>query len=120
MAKQPQTVDDYISAFPVDVQGILQRLRRTIAEAVPSSTETIRYAMPAAMLDGHYVVHYAAWKKHIGLYPVPVFDGRMEQELAPLRASKDTIHLRYSQPIPYDLVARVAAALARRPTVKAT
>ncbi len=53
-------------------------------------------------------------------YYVPVFDGRMEQELAPLRASKDTIHLRYSQPIPYDLVARVAAALARRPTVKAT
>lgn len=113
MATKPKSVDDYIAGFPADVQEILRRLRLTIAEAVPGSTETIRYAMPAAMLDGKYLIHYAAWKKHIGLYPVPIFDGPLEQELAPLRATKDTIHLRYAEPIPYDLVARLAQALAK-------
>ncbi|MGV1037665.1 MAG: iron chaperone [Candidatus Nanopelagicales bacterium] len=120
MVKNPQTVDGYIADFPVDVQDILQRLRSTVVEAVPGSTETIRYGMPAAMLDGHYVIHYAAWKKHIGLYPVPLFEGPLEQELAPLRASKDTIHLRYSEPIQYDLVARLVAALVQRRTTSDT
>jgi uncharacterized protein YdhG (YjbR/CyaY superfamily) len=74
-------------------------------------TDGIRYSMPIVALDGVYLVHYAGWKHHIGLYPVPVFDGPLEDELAPLRSSKDTIKLLHRDPLPTDLLDRLARAL---------
>jgi uncharacterized protein YdhG (YjbR/CyaY superfamily) len=79
---------------------------------MPGATETIRYGMPAAMLGSRYGLHFAAWKKHAALYPVPVFDGDLEAEVAPLRSGKDAVHLRYGRPVPVELVERVAAAVA--------
>ncbi len=111
MAGKFHSVDDYIASFPVDVQLVLHELRRAIQRAAPGSAEIIRYDMPATMLDGRYVVHFAAWKHHIGLYPIPHFEGPLEDEIAPYRAAKDTVRLPYDKPIPYDLVERLVAEL---------
>ena len=105
------SVDDYIATFPADVQVILQRLRETLAASVPGSDETIRYGMPAVMSNGRYVVHYAGWKHHIGLYPIPALEPTLEAEVAPYRSTKDTMRLPLRSPIPYELVGRLAAAL---------
>ena len=106
-----ETVDQYVASFPPSVQEVLEELRRTIRRAAPGCDESIRYNMPCVKLDGRYVVHFAAWKQHIGMYPIPVFDGPFEHEVAPYRSSKDTIRLPYRRSIPYDLVERLVVRL---------
>jgi len=105
------TIDEYIAGFPDDVQQILHEVRRVVHLAVPDGEEKIRYGMPAVMLGGRYAIHFAAWKKHLGLYPVPVLDTELEKELAPYRAAKDSVNFVYAEPIPYDLIERVSAAI---------
>jgi len=111
VAEKFATVDDYIGSFPTGVQTILQEVRSTILKVVPTSVETISYQMPTVMLGGRYLVYFAAWKHHVGLYPVPAADGAFERELAPYRASKGTVRFPLGQPIPYDLIERVVALL---------
>ena len=89
-------------------------VRAAVLRGMPGATETIRYGMPAAMLGSRYGLHYAAWKRHAALYPVPVLDAGLEAEVAPLRSGKDAVHLRYGRPVPGDLVERVASAVAAR------
>ena len=67
--------------------------------------------MPAVMLGGRYAIHYAGWKRHLGLYPVPVLNDELEQQLAPYRAAKDSVNFAYSSPVPYQLIERVVAAI---------
>jgi uncharacterized protein YdhG (YjbR/CyaY superfamily) len=106
------TVDDYIAAFPEDVRAMLQRVRRTIHDAVPGAGETISYRMPTITLDGRYVVYFAGWKAHISVYPIPDGDDALVRELASFRAAKGTLKVPLDQPIPYELIGRVAALLA--------
>jgi uncharacterized protein YdhG (YjbR/CyaY superfamily) len=113
MPEQPTTIDDYIATFPEDVQPMLERVRESIRAALPEAEERIRYGMPAIMLDDRYAVHFAGWKKHIGLYPIPALPGSLEAEIAPYRTHKDSVKFLYSQPIPYDLIERLAAELGR-------
>lgn len=103
--------EDYIAGFTPEVQDILNRVREAIRSQVPGATEKIRYGMPAVMLGGRYALHFAGWKKHVGLYPVPVLDDTLEAELAPYRAAKDSVNFVYAKPIPYDLIERVTAAI---------
>jgi uncharacterized protein YdhG (YjbR/CyaY superfamily) len=110
-AGKPATVDEYIAGFEPEIADRLRLVRATLHGAVPGMTDGIRYSMPIVALDGVYLVHYAGWKHHIGLYPVPVFDGPLEDELAPLRSSKDTIKLLHRDPLPTDLLDRLARAL---------
>lgn len=102
-------VEEYIAQFPDDVQGILRGVRAAILSEVPGAEEKVRYGMPAVMLGGRYALHYAAWKKHVGVYPVSVAPEPLESELAPYRAAKDSVNFSYAKPVPYDLVARIAA-----------
>lgn len=114
MAAKPATVEEYLAGFEPDVRERLELVRSTLHAAVPGLTEGIRYDMPIVALDGTYLVHYAGWKHHIGLYPVPVFSGDdadLEEQLAPLRSSKDTIKLLHRDPIPTELLDRLARAL---------
>ena len=104
-------IDEYIDGFPDDVRDILRRVRAAILGQVPGAQEKIRYGMPAVMLGGRYGIHYAAWKKHIGLYPVATAPEPLESQLAPYRAAKDSINFPYSKPIPYELIERTAAFL---------
>ena len=112
MGDSPATVEEYQAARPEDVQLVLREVRRSIAAAVPAAAETISYGMPTVVLDGRPVLSYGAWKQHLGLYPVPQTDGALEQEVGPYRSTKDTLRFRYRDPIPYDLIGRIAAARA--------
>ncbi len=109
MTRPCTTIDAYISSCPADAQLILEQVRRTIRNAVPAAGETISYGMPTITLNGRDLVSFAAWKRHIGLYPLPAVDDAFAQELAPYRAAKGTVRFPLGQPIPYDLIARLVA-----------
>lgn len=114
MAGKPTTVEEYLAGFEPEVRERLELVRSTLHAAVPGMTDGIRYGMPIVALEGTYVVHYAGWKHHIGLYPVPVFagdDAALEEELAPLRSTKDTIKVMHRDPIPTELLDRLVRAL---------
>lgn len=102
----PQTIDEYIASFPDDVQQILQQIRQTIREAAPDAQEAISYQMPTFKLHGN-LVHFAAFKKHLGFYPDPSGIEAFKDELAPYASSKGAVQFPLDQPIPYDLIGRI-------------
>lgn len=110
----PQTVDVYLSTFPDDVRAVLQGVREAIHAGVPDGEEKMRYGIAAVMLGGRYAIHFAGWKHHVGLYPVPRFDGALEAEIAPYRAKTDSVNFPYARPVPYELITRVSAEIVRR------
>ncbi|WP_426518485.1 iron chaperone [Diaminobutyricibacter sp. McL0618] len=114
MVQHFETVDDYIASFPPDVQEVLQRVRQAIHAGVPDAPEKIRYDIAAVMIDATHAIHFAGWKNHVGVYPVPRLEGELEEEIAPYRAAKDSANFLYARPIPYDLIERVAAASVKR------
>jgi len=107
----PSDIDAYIAAQPEPAREILMRLRTTIHAAVPGISESISYGMAAFQFRGQPLIYAAAWKHHIGLYPV-AFGTPFETEIAPLRTARDTVQLKYNAPVPYDLVSRIVAARA--------
>jgi uncharacterized protein YdhG (YjbR/CyaY superfamily) len=110
----PATVDEYVAALPEDVAAIVERLRGVVHEVVPGAGERISYGMPTFTLDGLPLVHVAAWKKHIALYPLPPMDDDLTADVAPYRGTPDTLRLPLGKPIPYELVGRVVGALLRQ------
>jgi uncharacterized protein YdhG (YjbR/CyaY superfamily) len=108
------TIDDYISSFPADIQLILAEVRRTVRRAAPAAEETISYQMPTLMLSGRALVHFAAWRHHIGMYPVPTADEAVGQELAPYVVARGTVRFALDKPIPYDLIERMVRALVQQ------
>lgn len=118
----PTTVDEYIAGFPPEVADRLSRIRDVIVASVERANggtppeEKIRYGIAAVMLGGRYALHYAGWKKHIGLYPVPALDQPLEAEIAPYRAEKDTVVLPHNRSVPYELIGQVADAIVAKRT----
>ena len=108
-----QTIDDYIKTFPEDIQRILSKMRETVRKAAPEATEAISYGMPTFRLNGKNLVHFAAFKSHIGFYPTPTGITAFEKELAPYAKSKGTIQFSLDKPIPYDLVEKITAYMVR-------
>jgi uncharacterized protein YdhG (YjbR/CyaY superfamily) len=108
MAKSttPTNIDEYIAGFPRDVRVTLQRIRLTIKKAAPDAQETISYQMPTFKLHGT-LISFAAFSKHIGLYPAPSGSERFNRELSAFRASKSTVRFPLDKPVPYGLIARI-------------
>jgi uncharacterized protein YdhG (YjbR/CyaY superfamily) len=102
----PKTIDEYIAGFPPDVQVILKKMRRTIRKAAPDAEETIKYQMPTFTLKGN-LVYFAAFKKHIGFYPVPTGIEVFKKELSAYEGGKGSIRFPLDQPIPFDLIGRI-------------
>ena len=102
------TIDEYIKQFPEGIQSILEKIRKTIRKAAPDATETISYQMPTFKLNGN-LVHFAAFKNHIGFYPVPSGIEAFKEELLPYIAGKGTLRFPLGEPIPYDLIEKVVA-----------
>jgi len=106
--KKPfKTIDEYIRTFPKDVQTILEKMRKTIREAAPGAVETISYQMPTFKLNGRGLVYFAAFKNHIGFYPIPSGVEAFEKELSPYKQGKGSVQFPIDQPVPYDLVRRI-------------
>ena len=102
----PKTIDEYIAGFPKDVQAILQRIRMTIREAAPDAEEKISYQMPTFTLKGN-LVHFAAFKNHIGFYPIPSGIEEFKEELSAYQQGKGSVQFPLDKPIPYDLISRI-------------
>lgn len=103
------TIDEYIATFSPDVQALLQEMRRTIRETAPDAVEAISYQMPTFKLKGRNLVHFAAFKKHIGFYPGSEGIEVFSRELAAYKVSKGTVQFPLGQPLPLDLVERITA-----------
>jgi len=104
----PSSIDDYIAGFPPEIRDILTRIRVLIHEVAPDATEAIKYQMPTFVLHGN-LVHFAAYKAHIGLYPTPTGIAAFADELAPYVGGKGSVRFPLDEPIPYDLIRRIVA-----------
>ncbi len=102
----PRSIDDYIVGFPPAVREALEILRGTIQEAAPGATEAIKYGMPCFVLHGN-LVYFAAFKRHIGLYSVPVDEPEFRAELVPYVQGKGSVQFPLNQPLPLDLITRL-------------
>jgi uncharacterized protein YdhG (YjbR/CyaY superfamily) len=102
----PANIDAYIAGFPKDIQQRLEAMRTTISKAAPDAEEAIKYAMPTFVQNGN-LVHFAAFKNHIGFYPVPSGIEAFKKELSPYKQGKGSIQFPYDQPLPLALVTKV-------------
>lgn len=106
--KSFNNIDEYISLFPENVQLILKELRQNIKEIAPESKEVISYQMPTFKLNGN-LVHFAAYKNHIGFYPTPSAIVKFKEKLSLYETSKGTIKFSIHEPIPLDLIKEIVA-----------
>lgn len=104
----PANIDEYIAACPSEVQAILEHIRKTIRQAAPEAEEAIKYQMPTFVLHGN-LIHFAAYKKHIGMYP-PVRDPTLKVEVAIYEGEKGALRFPFEKSIPLDLIGRIVKA----------
>ena len=99
-------IDQYISTFPDDVQKILNELRTLIKEEAPKASEKISYQMPTFFLNGN-LIHFAGYKKHIGIYPTPSGIDAFREELDAYKNAKGSVQFPLDKPMPWDLIRRI-------------
>jgi uncharacterized protein YdhG (YjbR/CyaY superfamily) len=107
MKAKPKTVDEYIALFPLEVQERLQKIRATIKKAAPKAEETISYQLPTFTLGGKYLIYFAAFKKHVSVYPAPRGAEVFKEELAKYKGGKGTVQFPLDKPIPFSLISRI-------------
>ena len=100
------STDEYIATFPEETQKILKKIQATIKAAAPDAEEKISYQMPTFTLHGN-LVHFAAFKNHIGFYPVPTGIEEFKNELSVYEGGKGSVKFPLDQPIPYDLIGKI-------------
>ena len=103
---KPTNIDEYISGFPVDVQKLLEQIRKTVKKAAPLATETISYGITAFRLNG-MLVWFAAHTKHIGFYPRGSGITRFQTELSPYKHAKGSVQFPFDRPLPLELIERI-------------
>ena len=102
----PETIDDYMAGFPKKVRKLLQQVRKTIKQAAPEAEEKISYQIPTFALNGN-LIHFAAWKNHIGLYPGAAGLVKFKRELAGYESAKGSVQFPFDKSIPFDLITRI-------------
>src|SRR3984957_3657593 len=114
----PENIDEYIASFPPDVREILQNIRSTVSNAAPGAQEAISYKIPTFKLNG-VLVHFAAFKKHIGFYPPVRGDAKLQKAISPYAGEKGNLQFPLDQPIPYDLIERIVKLRVKQSLSKA-
>ncbi|MCE7936517.1 hypothetical protein DYH10_01900 [Candidatus Saccharibacteria bacterium CPR2] len=104
---KPNTIDEFISLYPEEVQAILQKIRQTILKVAPNAKEKISYGIPTFTLNGKNLVHFSAYKAHIGFYPGSEAISTFKNDLMSYATSKGTVRFPLDQPIPYDLISKI-------------
>jgi len=99
-------IDEFIAGFPADVQKVLKKVRATIKKAAPKAEETINYGIPTFRLNGN-LVHFSAFKNHIGFYPTPSGIEKFKKELSIYEGAKGSVKFPLDQPIPYELITKI-------------
>ena len=115
----PKTIDEYIAGFPKEVQEILEKIRMTIRKAAPDAEETISYLIPTFTLKGKYLIYFAGYKKHIGVYPVPAGDAELNEKLSVYQTGKGTLQFPLDKPIPLDLITKIVKLRVKENLAKA-
>lgn len=109
----PRDIDEYIAGFPEEVQEKLEKIRMTIKKAAPDVEETISYKIPTFNLNGKYLIYFAAYKKHIALYPAPIGNEAFQEEIAAYASGKGTLQFPLHKPIPFNLIRKIVKYRAR-------
>lgn len=104
--------DEYIASMPSDARQILLKVQAVVEAALPQARRCISYGMPAYR-DGRVFFYFAGFRNHLGVYPPVREDRKLIAELAPYSNAKGNLAFKYKEPIPYELIGRVAVALAR-------
>ncbi|MFR5632009.1 MAG: iron chaperone [Monoglobales bacterium] len=105
--EKPKTVDEYISAQEEEQQVYLAQVRKAIHEAIPEAEEKISWSMPTFWKQ-HNIIHFAANKKHIGIYAGVQAVIEFAEQLSPYKTSKGTIQIPYEEPMPLELIGQIA------------
>ena len=100
------SMDEYIATFPEEIQKILEELRATIKASAPDAEERISYQMPTFALKGN-LVHFAAFKKHIGFYPTPSGIQAFKHELSIYEGAKGSVKFPIEKPLPLELISKI-------------
>ena len=101
-----KSIDEYILKFPPEIQVILEMLREVIKESAPDAKEKISYQMPTFVLHGN-LVHFAAFKNHIGFYPTPSGINAFKHELSSYKGAKGSVQFPIEKPLPYQLIREI-------------
>src|SRR5688572_5835286 len=104
--EKAKNIHEYISTFPASVQKVLESVRRTIQKAAPEAKETINYGIPTFTLNGN-LVHFAAFKNHIGFYPTPDGIEAFKKELADYESAKGSVQFPLDKPMPLSLITKI-------------
>lgn len=115
-ATQFDTVKEYLDSFPDDVADVLRQVQDRIRAAAPGADEVISYGIPTLRLEGRNLVHFAGWKKHLGLYPVPDDVSSLAPEIDRYLADRGTLKFPLSEPMPLELIEKVAHLLVEQNT----
>jgi uncharacterized protein YdhG (YjbR/CyaY superfamily) len=108
MAKKGFTsIDKYIAACPPQSQERLQKIRETIKKLVPDAKERISYQIACFELNGRNLIHFAGWKNHVSLYPIPAGDEAFENEISKYADGKGTLKFPLDEPLPLKLIEKV-------------
>ena len=106
------SIDDYLASLPADQRAVVEQIERRVLAVAPDATRVIRYEMPTWQVDGSSLVHAAAWKQHVSLYPMPAAgDPDLDRDLAPHAGAKGTLKFSYAE-VDYDLIERAVRRLA--------
>jgi uncharacterized protein YdhG (YjbR/CyaY superfamily) len=103
------SIDEYIAVHPPETRKVLEELRALIKASAPDATETISYAIPTFDLHGRHLVHFAGYRKHVGLYPGASGIEAFREELKPYKSARGSVQFPLGQPIPTDLIRRIVA-----------
>ena len=117
--KPPQDINEYIAGFSEDVQPKLEKLRATIRQAAPDAQEKISYQMPTFFLEGN-LVHFAAYKNHIGFYPSSSGIEHFKERLSVYKGAKGSVQFPLDKAIPFELVGEITAFRVQENLAKAT
>ena len=101
------SIDEYVAEFPAEVRKVLKELRSLIKAAAPGATETISYAIPTFDVNRRHLVHFAAFKHHIGFYPTSSGIAAFKEELKPYKSAKGSVQFPLGQPLPKGLIRRI-------------
>lgn len=108
ISKKPgfHSMDEYIASFPEDVQKILEEIRAIIKTAAPYAQEKISYQIAAFELNGKNLIHFAGWKNHISIYPIPPGSAAFNREIASYTSGKGTLRFPLDKPLPMKLIGK--------------
>lgn len=115
----PKSIDEYIAGFPRDVQEILKQMRTTIKKIAPDAEEAIKYGIPTFVLNGN-LVHFAAFKNHIGFYPTPSGIEAFKDELSRYESTKGSVQFPSDQPVPISLIEKIVKFRVKEARAKST